>query len=285
MGTLYIVATPIGNLEDITLRAMRVLGEVPLIAAEDTRSIRRLLTHYEIRRPRLLSYTERNRRARTPRILAALEDGDVALVSEAGMPAISDPGLHLVEAAIPAGHRVPPIPGASALTAALAVAGLPTRRFHYQGFLPRRAGQRRRLLRELASRPETLILFEAPHRLRQSLTDLHEALGDRQVAVCREMTKLYEEIFRGTLSEALDHFTEPRGECTLVIEGAGDKEVAATQEASFDVDAELRRLRAQGLRAREAVRTVAQQSGLPHREVYRRWLALSASDEAAPTTS
>jgi 16S rRNA (cytidine1402-2'-O)-methyltransferase len=285
MGTLYIVATPIGNLEDITLRAMRVLGEVPLIAAEDTRSIRRLLTHYEIRRPRLLSYTERNRRARTPRILAALEEGDVALVSEAGMPAISDPGLHLVEAAIAAGHRVTPIPGASALTAALAVAGLPTRRFHYQGFLPRRAGQRRRLLRELASRPETLVMFEAPHRLRQSLTDLYEALGDRQVAVCREMTKLYEEIFRGTLSEALDHFTEPRGECTLVIEGAGDVEAAATQEASFDVDAELRQLRAQGLRAREAVRTVAQRSGLPHREVYRRWLALSANDEPAPTTS
>ena len=285
MGTLYIVATPIGNLEDITLRAMRVLGEVPLIAAEDTRSIRRLLTHYEIRRPRLLSYTERNRRARTPRILAALEEGDVALVSEAGMPAISDPGLHLVEAAIAAGHRVAPIPGASALTAALAVAGLPTRRFHYQGFLPRRAGQRRRLLRELASRTETLVMFEAPHRLRQSLTDLHEALGDRQVAVCREMTKLYEEIFRGTLSEALDHFTEPRGECTLVIEGASDVEAAAAQEASFDVDAELRQLRAQGLRAREAVRTVAQRSGLPHREVYRRWLALSASDEPPPTTS
>ena len=285
MGTLYIVATPIGNLEDITLRAMRVLGEVPLIAAEDTRSIRRLLTHYEIRRPRLLSYTERNRRMRTPRILAALEEGDVALVSEAGMPAISDPGMHLVEAAIASGYRVAPVPGASALTAALAVAGLPTRRFHYQGFLPRRAGQRRRLLRELASRPETLILFEAPHRLRQSLTDLHEALGDRQVAVCREMTKLYEEIFRGTLSEALDHFTEPRGECTLVIEGAGDVEAAATQEASFDVDAELRQLRAQGLRAREAVRTVAKRSGLPHREVYRRWLALSASDEPAPTTS
>ncbi len=285
MGTLYVVATPIGNLEDITLRAMRVLGEVPLIAAEDTRSIRRLLTHYEIRRPRLLSYTERNRRSRTPRILAVLEDGEVALVSEPGMPAISDPGLHLVEAAIASGHRVTPVPGASALTAALAVAGLPTRRFHYQGFLPRRAGQRRRLLRELASRPETLGLFEAPHRLHQSLADLHEALGDRQVAVCREMTKLYEEVFRGTLSVALDHVTEPRGECTLVIEGAGDVEAAAAQEASFDVDAELRQLRAQGLRAREAVRTVAQRSGLPHREVYRRWLALSGSDEPAPTTS
>ena len=128
-------------------------------------------------------------------------------------------------------------------------------------------------------------MFEAPHRLRQSLADLHEALGDRQVAVCREMTKLYEEIFRGTLSEALDHFTEPRGECTLVIEGASDVEAAAAQEVSFDVDAELRQLRAQGLRAREAVRTVAQRSGLPHREVYRRWLALSASDEPPPTTS
>src|SRR3990172_9920725 len=172
MGVLYLVATPIGNLEDITLRALRVLGEVPLIAAEDTRTIRKLLTHYRIRRPRLLSYTERNRRVRTPAILAALQEGDAALVSEAGMPGISDPGVHLVDAAVASGHRVVPVPGPSALTAALAASGLSTRRFHYLGFLPRQAGQRRKLLREVATLSATLVAFEAPHRLRVALVDL-----------------------------------------------------------------------------------------------------------------
>jgi 16S rRNA (cytidine1402-2'-O)-methyltransferase len=283
MGTLYLVGTPIGNLEDITLRALRILGEVPLIAAEDTRTIRKLLTHYEIRRPRLLSYTERNRRARTPSILAALDEGDVALVSEAGMPAISDPGVHLVEAAVAAGHRVVPVPGPSALTAAVAASGLPTRRFSYLGFLPRRAAQRRRLLRELAALPETLVAFEAPHRLRKALVDLRDTLGDRRVVICRELTKLYEEIFRGTLTEALDHFSNPRGECTLVIEGAG--EAKPKPEEAPAVDEQLRELRAQGLRAREAVRAVAQRSGLSHRQVYRHWLALSAEDAEESTTS
>src|SRR3990172_6348213 len=148
MGVLYLVATPIGNLEDITLRALRVLGEVPLIAAADTRTARKLLTSHGVRAPRILSYTDRNRRARTPAILAALGEGDVALVSEAGMPGISDPGGHLVEAAVAAGHRVVPVPGASALTAALAASGLPARRFRYLGFLPRTSGQRRKLLGE-----------------------------------------------------------------------------------------------------------------------------------------
>ncbi|OGO50130.1 MAG: 16S rRNA (cytidine(1402)-2'-O)-methyltransferase [Chloroflexi bacterium RBG_16_68_14] len=273
MGILYLVATPIGNLEDITLRALRVLGEVPLIAAEDTRTIRKLLTHYRIRRPRLLSYTERNRRIRTPAILAALQEGDVALVSEAGMPGISDPGVHLVEAAAAAGCRVVPVPGPSALTAALAASGLPTRRFHYLVFLPRTAGRRRRLLQEVATLPETLVAFEAPHRLRRTLGDLREALGDRRIAVCRELTKLHEEIFRGTLSTALDHFTEPRGECTLVIEGAGDSK--PKREAPVDIDGHLRELKAQSLRARDAVREVARRSGMSRQEVYRRWLALS----------
>ena len=274
MGTLYLVATPIGNLEDITLRALRTLGDVPLIAAEDTRTLRKLLTHHRIRSPRLLSYTERNRRARTPAILDALREGDVALVSEAGTPAISDPGLHLVEAAVAAGNNVTPVPGPSALTAAVAASGLPTRRFCYLGFLPRRAGQRRRLLKQLADREETLVAFEAPHRLRQTLADLHEAFGDRRVAVCRELTKLHEEIVRGTLSEALAHFSEPRGECTLVIEGATATETPPASEHAESIDAQLRALRAEGLRARDAVRAVARASGRPHREVYQRWLAL-----------
>ena len=271
MGTLYLVATPIGNLEDITLRALRVLGEVALIAAEDTRTARKLLAHHGIAAPRLLSYTERNRAARTPAVLAALEDGDVALVSEAGMPGISDPGVHLVEAVVAAGHAVVPVPGASALTAALAASGLPTRRFHFLGFLPRQAGDRRRLLAEVAALPDTLVAFEAPHRLRASLRDMLGVLGDRRIAACRELTKLYEEVFRGTLSEALEHFAEPRGELTLVIEGGGKPK----REVTMDVDAELRSLKRRGLRAREAVRTVAERSGLSHRAVYERWLALT----------
>ena len=275
MGTLYLVATPIGNLEDITLRALRILSEVPLIAAEDTRTIRKLLTHHQIRAPRLLSYTERNRRARTPIILATLQEGDVALISEAGTPGISDPGVHLVEAAVAAGHAVVPVPGPSALTAALAASGLPTRRFHYLGFLPRRAAQRRALLREVATWPDTLVAFEAPHRLREALADLLEALGDRRIAVCRELTKLHEEIFRGTLSEALTHFAQPRGEFTLVIEGVG--EAKPKPQETEDIDEQLRALRRQGLRARDAVREVARRSGRAHREVYRRWLALSRS--------
>ena len=275
MGTLFLIATPIGNLEDITLRALRLLDEVPMIAAENTRTTRKLLTHHQIRAPRLLSYTERNRRARTPAILEALRAGDVALVSEAGMPAISDPGLHLVEAAVAAGNTVTPIPGASALTAAVAASGLPTRRFCYLGFLPRRAGQRRKLLRELAKQPDTIVAFEAPHRLQKTLADMNEALGDRRVAVCRELTKLHEEIFRGTLSEALAHFTKPLGECTLIIEGADAPEAkAAPAEDTESIDRQLRALRAEGLRAREAVRAVAQSLGRPHREVYQRWLAL-----------
>jgi 16S rRNA (cytidine1402-2'-O)-methyltransferase len=272
MGTLYLVATPIGNLEDVTLRALRILSVVPLIAAEDTRTIRKLLTHHSIRAPRLVSYTERNRRARTPAILVALDEGDVALVSEAGMPGISDPGVHLVEAAVASGHRVVPVPGPSALTAAVAASGLPTRRFHYLGFLPRQAGQRRKLLQTVAGLSETLVAFEAPHRLRQALRDLFDALGDRRVAVCRELTKLHEEIFRGRVSEAIDHFAEPRGEFTLVIEGAG--EAKPKPEDVPDVDRELLDLKRCGVRAREAVREVAQRSGLSHRDVYRRWLTL-----------
>ncbi|MGB2694553.1 MAG: 16S rRNA (cytidine(1402)-2'-O)-methyltransferase [Dehalococcoidia bacterium] len=274
MSTLYLVATPIGNLEDITLRALRVLKEVPLIAAEDTRTTRKLLNHFQIRGPRLVSYTEGNRKARTPNLLKALEEGDVALVSEAGMPAISDPGVHLVEAVVELGHQVVPVPGASALTAALAASGLPTRQFHYLGFLPRRGSQRRQLLGSIAYLPETLVAFEAPHRLRASLEDLRGAFGERRVAVCRELTKLHEEVFRGTLSEALSHFSEPRGECTLVIEGADEAQGAPVDVD--DIDAQLRDLREQGMRARDAVRAVAQATGQSHREVYQRWLTLSS---------
>lgn len=277
MATLYVVATPIGNLEDITLRAIRILGEASLIAAEDTRAAKRLLTHLKIRGPRVISYTESNRRGRIPELLKALREGDVALISEAGMPAISDPGVHLVHAAAAAGYAVVPLPGASALTAAVAVSGLPSRRFHYLGFFPRKASQRRALLAEIAEMPETLVAFESPHRIQKALQDALAVLGDRRIAVCRELTKLHEETFRGTLSGAIEHFTEPRGEFTLVIEGAAKQE--DQQVDSSVADEQLRELRASGMRARDAVREVAQRTGIPHRTVYGRWIALDDEPE------
>ena len=270
MGTLYLVATPIGNLEDVTLRALRVLRQVDLIAAEDTRTARKLLSHYDIHRP-LVSYNDRNKRQRTPVLLEALSQGDVALVSEAGTPAISDPGQDLVAAAWEAGHRVVPVPGPSALTAALAASGLRTRRFLYLGFLPRQPGALRRLLRPLRQAGETLVAFEAPHRLRQSLPILAEELGDRRVAVCRELTKLHEEVFRGRLSEALAHFAEPRGEFTLVIEGA--EEPPAPHDLTEDARREARRLRSAGLTAQSAVARLSQTFGISRRQAYRLWLA------------
>ncbi len=272
MPCLYLVATPIGNLEDISLRALRVLREVSLIAAENTATTRKLLAHYEIR-TRLTSYTEHNSRAKIPLLLRALEDGDVALVSEAGMPAISDPGVDLVKAAAEAGVDVLGVPGASAVITAVAISGLPTRQFTYIGFLPRRAGERRRLLGSLAAEPRTIVALESPHRLRQALADLLAALGDRPIAVCRELTKLYEETFRGTTSEAIERFSEPRGEFTLVIAGAPAGETApAPDEATLRQ--ELRRLRAQGHGARVATAEVAVRHGLPRRDVYRLWLDL-----------
>ena len=267
MPTLYVVATPIGNLEDVTLRALRVLREVSLIAAEDTRTTRKLLSHHGIR-ARLLSYNEHNKAARIPRLLAALGEGDVALVSEGGTPAISDPGLDLVAAAVEAGFAVTPIPGPSAVTAALAVSGLPTRQFTYLGFLPRRSGERRRLLASLRYDPRTVLAFESPHRLRRSLEDLRREWGDRRLAVCRELTKAFEEVFRGRVSEALERFAEPRGEFTLVVEGASDAPPPPLEEARRD----LLRRREAGETARRAVPEVTKHYGLPRREVYRMWL-------------
>ena len=274
MGTLYLVSTPIGNLEDITLRALRVLQHVSLIAAEDTRTTRKLLSHYEIHTP-LTSYNEHNRRAKTPRLLDALSEGDLALVSEAGTPAISDPGQHLVAAAWEAGVRVVPVPGPSVLTAALAASGLSVRHFLYLGFLPRQAGPLRKLLRPLRDAAETLVAFESPHRLRATLGILCEELGDRPVAVCRELTKVHEEVFRGTLSEAREHFVEPRGEFTLVLEGCSEERSAAEQRA--DLPAEIERLRAAGVPAREALPVLSARFGLSRRQLYRLWLAGSAS--------
>jgi 16S rRNA (cytidine1402-2'-O)-methyltransferase len=218
MPALYVIATPIGNLEDISLRALRLLREVKLIAAEDTRKTRRLLNSYNIKTS-LTSYHEHSKRAKLDYLLDYLEKEDLALVSEAGMPGLSDPGYELIIAAIEGGISVVPIPGASAVITALVVSGLPTDQFLYVGFLPRRKGQRQRLLSSIVDEPRTIVAFETPHRLGDALNDIEEILGDRRISVCRELTKVHEEIFRGRVSQAREHFVEPRGEFSLVIEG------------------------------------------------------------------
>ena len=218
MAILYVVATPIGNLEDISLRALRLLGEVKLIAAEDTRKTRHLLNAYSIETP-LTTYHEHSKRAKLEYLLGFLEKEDLALVSEAGMPGLSDPGYDLIVGAIERRIPVVPVPGASAVITALVVSGLPTDQFVYIGFLPRRKGKRERLLSSIVDEPRTIVAFETPHRLGEALSDIEEVLGDRRLTVCRELTKVHEEIFRGRVSQARRHFVEPRGEFSLVIEG------------------------------------------------------------------
>ncbi len=270
MPNLYVVATPIGNLEDVTLRALRILREVKLIAAEDTRKTRRLLNTYDIKTP-MTSYHEHNKMAKLDRIMDALGTGDVALVSEAGMPGISDPGYELIVAAGERGIPVVPVPGASAVISALAVSGLPTDRFTYLGFLPNRGPARRRALQNEKDTTGTLIIYEAPHRLGAALEDILEVLGDRRIAVCRELTKLHEETFRGTVSQAIEHFKLPRGEFTLVIEGqSGEKETPAQS----DIESKLHELYLSGVPARDAVAAMAETTGLSRRELYRTWLKL-----------
>ena len=276
MGILYLVATPLGNLEDITLRALRILQEVSLIATEDTRTTGQLLKHFELHRP-MVSYYEHNKIARLERILAALAEGDVALVSEAGTPLLSDPGYELVRAALERGFEVISIPGPSALTAALPASGLPTDRFLFLGFLPRKAGDRRRLLQEVRMEQATLIFFEAPHRLRAALDDMNGILGgDRSIAVCRELTKLHEEIWRGTVMGAQQEWErrQPRGEFTLVVGGAPPK-------PNWDqprVEAGLAKAMATGVSVKDAVQELTERSGWKKRKVYVLAQKLKASE-------
>ena len=271
MPSLYVVATPIGNLEDISLRALRVLRQVELIAAEDTRKTKRLLDTYDIKTP-LTSYYEHNKHSKLGYILEKLVRGDVAIVSEAGMPGISDPGYELVVAAAEQGIPVVPVPGASAVTAALSVSGLPTDRFSYIGFLPRKAGDRQRLLQSVVDEPGSIIVLEAPHRLPAALADILQVLGDRRLAVCRQLTKRHEEVFRGTVSQAIEHFARPRGEFTLVIEGRKDE---AGPQLTADIEQRLSKLRQSGETAKEAVAVVAGETGLSKKELYRAWLRLA----------
>jgi 16S rRNA (cytidine1402-2'-O)-methyltransferase len=271
MPTLYIVATPIGNLDDVSLRALRTLRAVKLIAAEDTRKTRRLLNAYDIKTP-MTSYHEHNKWTKLEYVLGCLEKGDVALVSEAGTPGISDPGHELIVAATERGIPVVPIPGPSVVITALAVSGLPTDRFTYLGFLPRQAGSRRRLLENVAEETGTIIILEAPHRLQATLKDLWLTLGDRQIVVCRELTKMHEEVFRGRISQASERFSEPRGEFTLVIAG---KVAEAKPQLTKDIEKQLWRLRRAGVTAKEAIAKIGQETGLPRRELYQAWLRLA----------
>lgn len=266
MSTLYLIGTPIGNLEDITIRALRILKEVTLIAAEDTRRARILTQRYEIETP-ITSYFEGNKLTKMETVLRALDAGDVALISEAGMPGLSDPGYELVCTAIERGYRIVPVPGPSAPVTALVASGLPSDSFLYLGFLPRRPRDRRRLLAQVAQEQRTLIAFEARHRLRKSLADIEAVLGDRPLAVCRELTKLHEEIWRGTISAARDHFAEvePRGEFTLVIGGASQEHVHWEKARVRDA---LEELLAEGLARPAAARRVAAASGWSRGEVY-----------------
>jgi 16S rRNA (cytidine1402-2'-O)-methyltransferase len=276
---LHLVATPIGNLRDITLRALETLAAADLIACEDTRVTRKLLDHYGITTP-LTPYHEHNAAAARPKLLQRLADGQaISLVSDAGTPLVSDPGFKLVRAAREAGHTVTAVPGASAALAALTVAGLPTDRFFFDGFLPAKDGQRRARIAEVAAIPATLVLYESGPRLARTLAALADGLGAREAAVCRELTKLHEEVRRGNLAELAQAYqagAEIRGEIVLVIAPPADTQ----QPSAGDMEALLRgALRRASLK--DAVAEVAAATGRPRREVYQRALALSASDDDA----
>lgn len=267
MHTLYVVATPIGNLEDITLRALRILREVRLIAAEDTRTTRKLLDRYEITTP-LTAYHEHNKLAKLEAIFGALAEGDVALVSDAGTPGISDPGYELIGEAIARGVSVVPVPGPNALVTALVGSGLPTDGFVYLGFLPRKASALRAALEAVSAERRTLVAYESPNRLVDTLEGVFDVLGDRPVVVARELTKIHEEFVRGTASTVLTHFreNEPRGEITLLVGGAPDQPAERWDDER--VRDALREHLAEGMSRRDAARLVAQQSGRDRRAVY-----------------
>lgn len=266
MGDLYLVATPIGNLEDITLRALKVLGSVQRIAAEDTRTTRALLTHYDIHTP-LTSNQNWNERSKIDELLTELAQADLAIVSDAGTPLINDPGFPLVQAAIQAGFRVIPIPGASSPIAALSVSGLPADQFMYLGYIPRKTGERKAFLEAAAGYTCTLICLETPHRIIESLGAIREILGDRQIAVCRELTKLFEEVIRGNLTDAIHHFSqhEPRGEFTLVI--AGKPSIAEKWDQERLVSA-LKIGLDQHQKLTELSRELTRESGWSKKEIY-----------------
>jgi 16S rRNA (cytidine1402-2'-O)-methyltransferase len=283
-GTLYIVGTPIGNLEDMTFRAVRILQTVDIIAAEDTRHTGKLLQHFQITTPRMVSYYEHNQYQRIPELLEQLMRGScIALVTDAGMPGISDPGYALVKACVEAKIQVIPVPGASAVVTALSAAGLPTDRFVFEGFLPTKGQERLSRLEALQTETRTLILYEAPHRLKQTLQDLASTLEEgRHLVLARELTKLYEEFWRGTIEEAIALYQqrEPQGEFTIVVAGA---QIVMPQLSEEALKAELQQLISQGISRSQASRQLAKATSLSRRQLYQ--LALSLTEVSQPPTS
>lgn len=273
LGHLYLVATPIGNLEDMTYRGVRILNEVDLIAAEDTRNTRKLLAHYDIHTP-LTSYHEHNKFTKGPELIEKILAGtNIAMVSDAGYPGISDPGTHLAQLAIEAGIKVSPIPGANAALSALICSGLDTVNFTFIGFLPKTSKKRRELLTQLKSRPETLIFYETPYHLKDMLKELIAAFGEnRMAAACRELTKKFEEFTRGSLSQIATHFNEnePRGEFVIVVAGADENDLDTNENINTSLSpVELvEQFIAQGMDKKEAMRQAAKQLNISRRDVY-----------------
>lgn len=278
MGTLFLVATPIGNLEDISPRALRTLEHVNLIAAEDTRHTGLLLKHFGINN-RTTSYHEHNKSKKIANLLSVLDSGDVAIVSDAGTPGLNDPGYELVQAALNAGHNVSPIPGPSAPIAALVASGLPGNTFTYLGYLPRKAIERKNLLEQIAPLPYTLIFLESRYRLLDSLRDQEEILGNRKIAIGRELTKLHEEFFRGSISSAIEHFSaqEPRGEFTLIVEGQRGEDTHWTEEK---VKSSIRMLKEQEIPASQIAKQIAKNSSWPRRKIYQFVIEMEKEDES-----
>ncbi len=271
MSSLYIVATPIGNLDDLTVRAANVFKTVPVVIAEDTRVTRRILNHVDAQ-PRIVSLHRHSSKGDISRAVNHLDEGDVALVSDAGTPGVNDPGQAIVEAAVERGHQVVPLPGPSSVIAALSVSGFYADKFVSYGFLPSAGNKRRRLLNQIAVDATTGVVFETPHRLRDALVDMAASFGDRPLAICREMTKLHEEIWRGTANEALEHFVSPRGEFVIVVaplQKGGDR---ANSEASLNyeklIHSAASELEDHGLSRRDLVDAVVDKTGLPRRQVY-----------------
>jgi 16S rRNA (cytidine1402-2'-O)-methyltransferase len=278
-GTLYIVATPIGNLEDITLRALRVLKEVDLIAAEDTRHTKKLLTHYQINTP-LTSYYDHIEADKAPALVAQLQTGkNIALVSDAGTPAIADPGYRLVKGAAEAGVSVVPIPGPSTVTALLSVSGLPTDRFAFEGFLPAKPAQRRKLLQKLKHEERTLLFFESPHRLHDTLADLETIFGDRPLVLGRELSKMFEEVQRGTITTVRSALQERdiKGEVALLVAGSDEPHEEA---AALPLEEEVQHLLDQGCSLKEIAHSLGERRGLAKREIYALGVQLKERGEA-----
>ena len=278
MSTLYVIATPIGNLEDITFRALRILAEVDVIVAEDTRVTSKLLRKYEIKSA-IESYSNKDIKYKTAKFLGYLENHDLALVTDAGTPAISDPGKDLVDQAITHGFKVVSVPGPSSLTASASISGLELSHFLYLGFLPNKSVARRKTLLAVVNLNYPLIIFESPHRLKDCLEDMKNVLGDRQVVICRELTKLHEEIFRGDITQAQQYFANPIGEFTIIIRNEVDEIIKNIDQNALNLAEELMiKLKQRGLTSKDVIPYLSKLSKIPRKTLYARWSDLESED-------